>query len=371
MVGGLRFQSCFTSFILVSAFWRSAGGVSGSSWWNYAAWWCVFLPGCVKDACDAITTFNPKLEKPVTKALVWGSPRLLPYTFMRSTNAGIGHAYSMEAGRPPAWPLTVVFDSVVHELKHNKMVMFANILILQFRDVTLFQHLIKRGRDLHPGIAYGDIWRASVFFSSALTHARIMVGWVGEPKGSRFPYAPVVQTLFSPPPARFDLRWWKLSIAYGGCHHGYSPTSPFLKIEIVNGKAVIFSLQLPATSSACTRTSLTKSSIWMLAWIFYPQFHSGYLSHLWWSLRGYYITLDGLMMLQLGLSCAQCGTTRAVLMHSMKLKPSGTFRFPSSSTGGAPMIRYLILILHFWNVTLSLHLIKRVPDWRPEIRTCA
>ena len=81
--------------------------------------------GAVKDACDAITTFNPKLEKPVTES-----------TGMRFSEiaAVYLHAFNkmLVSGTHTQWKLvdlqpdlfTVVFDSVVHELKHNKMVMF-------------------------------------------------------------------------------------------------------------------------------------------------------------------------------------------------------------------------------------------------------
>ncbi len=77
-----------------------------------------------------------------------------------------------------------------------------NTLILQFRDVTLFRHLIKRVPGLASGIAYGDNGRVSVFLLLQLSYTQIMVGWVGHRKVRRFPYAPVTPTLLSSPPAK-------------------------------------------------------------------------------------------------------------------------------------------------------------------------
>ncbi len=77
-------------------------------------------------------------------------------------------------------------------------------------------------------------------------------------------------------------------------------TSPFLKIEVVNGKALFSPCMLPAISSACTRTSLQNRVSELLTRVFYPQFHTGYYHIYGDSLRGYYITLDGLMSFSLG-----------------------------------------------------------------------
>lgn len=81
--------------------------------------------------------------------------------------------------------------------------------------------------------------------SSALTHARIMVGWAGEPKGS-----PVSVCAGTANPVQFTTHEFRSS--GGGSYPLHTeaaimatvPTSPFLKIEVVNGKAVIFSLHV-------------------------------------------------------------------------------------------------------------------------------
>lgn len=81
------------------------------------------------------------------------------------------------------------------------------------------------------------------FLSSALTHARIMVGWAGEPKGS-----PVSCNAGTANPVQFTTHEFRSS--GGGSYPQLQeaaimatvPTSPFLKIETVNGKAVTTSL---------------------------------------------------------------------------------------------------------------------------------
>ncbi len=83
------------------------------------------------------------------------------------------------------------------------------------------------------------------FLSSALTHARIMVGWAGEPKGS-----PVSVCAGTANPVQFTTHEFRSS--GGGSYPLHTeaaimatvPTSPYLKIEVVNGKAVIFSLHV-------------------------------------------------------------------------------------------------------------------------------
>ncbi|ENO2257193.1 ash family protein [Escherichia coli] len=81
------------------------------------------------------------------------------------------------------------------------------------------------------------------------------------------------------------------------------PVSPYLKIEVVNGRAVIFSLYVACHFKRmhknivdrieylnCSREFLTRN--------FIPGTYRAYGD----LVRGYYITRDGLMMLQLGLS---------------------------------------------------------------------
>ncbi|EES7392630.1 hypothetical protein FPF54_004421 [Escherichia coli] len=142
------------------------------------------------------------------------------------------------------------------------------------------------------------------FLSSALTHARIMVGWVGEPKGS-----PVSVDAGSANPVQSATS--EICTSGGGSFPQSTeaaimatvPVSPYLKIEVVNGRAVIFSLYVACHFKRmhknivdrieylnCSREFLTRN--------FIPGTYRAYGD----LVRGYYITRDGLMMLQLGLS---------------------------------------------------------------------
>ena len=70
-------------------------------------------------------------------------------------------------------------------------------------------------------------------------------------------------------------------------------TSPFLKIEVVNGKAVIFSLHVACHFKRMHQNIVDKIEYLNCSREFFTRnFIPG----------TYYITLDGLMMLQLGLS---------------------------------------------------------------------
>ena len=83
------------------------------------------------------------------------------------------------------------------------------------------------------------------FLSSALTHARIMVGWAGEPKGS--PVSVDAGTANPVQSATSEFRssgGGSFSLSTEAAIMATVPTSPYLKIEVVNGKAVIFSLHV-------------------------------------------------------------------------------------------------------------------------------
>lgn len=142
------------------------------------------------------------------------------------------------------------------------------------------------------------------FLSSALTHTRIMVGWAGEPKGS-----PVSCNAGSLNPVQSATS--EIETSGGGtvpllqeaALMATIPAHPYLKIEVVNGRAVIFSLYVACHFKRmhknivdrieylnCSREFLTRN--------FIPGIYRAYGD----SVRGYYITRDGLMMLQLGLS---------------------------------------------------------------------
>ncbi len=80
-------------------------------------------------------------------------------------------------------------------------------------------------------------------------------------------------------------------------------THPFLKIETVNGKAVIFSLHVACHFKRMHQNIVDKIEYLNCSREFFTRNFIPGTYHLYGdSLRGYYITLDGLMMLQLGLS---------------------------------------------------------------------
>ncbi len=80
-------------------------------------------------------------------------------------------------------------------------------------------------------------------------------------------------------------------------------THPFLKIEIVNGKAVIFSLHVACHFKRMHQNIVDKIEYLNCSREFFTRNFIPGTYHIYGdSLRGYYITLDGLMMLQLGLS---------------------------------------------------------------------
>ncbi|MWM56002.1 ash family protein [Escherichia coli] len=142
------------------------------------------------------------------------------------------------------------------------------------------------------------------FLSSALTHARIMVGWAGEPKGS-----PVSLIAGTANPVQFTTHEFRSS--GGGSFSPIKeaaimatvPTSPFLKIEAVNGKAVIFSLHVACHFKRMHQNIVDKIEYLNCSREFFTRNFIPGTYHVYGdSLRGYYITLDGLMMLQLGLS---------------------------------------------------------------------
>lgn len=80
-------------------------------------------------------------------------------------------------------------------------------------------------------------------------------------------------------------------------------THPFLKIEVVNGKSVIFSLHVACHFKRMHQNIVDKIEYLNCSREFFTRNFIPGTYHIYGdSLRGYYITLDGLMMLQLGLS---------------------------------------------------------------------
>ncbi|EEW4672784.1 hypothetical protein D8915_23120, partial [Escherichia coli] len=142
------------------------------------------------------------------------------------------------------------------------------------------------------------------FLSSTLTHARIMVGWAGEPKGS-----PVSLIAGSANPVQSATS--EICTSGGGSISPIKeaaimatiPVSPFLKIEVVNGKAVIFSLHVACHFKRMHQNIVDKIEYLNCSREFFTRNFIPGTYHIYDdSLRGYYITLDGLMLLQLGLS---------------------------------------------------------------------
>lgn len=142
------------------------------------------------------------------------------------------------------------------------------------------------------------------FLSSMLAHARIMVGWAGEPKGS-----PVSLSAGTANPVQFTTHEFRssgggsFSLLKEAAIMATVPTSPYLKIEVVNGKAVIFSLHVACHFKRMHQNIVDKIEYLNCSREFFTRNFIPGTYHIYGdSLRGYYITLDGLMMLQLGLS---------------------------------------------------------------------
>ncbi|EJE7993162.1 ash family protein [Escherichia coli] len=142
------------------------------------------------------------------------------------------------------------------------------------------------------------------FLSSASAHTQIMVGWTGAPKG-----APVSDNAGYANPVQFTTSEIGVSGGEGNSLLSEAAimatvtTSPYLKIEVVNGKAVIFSLHVACHFKRMHQNIVDKIEYLNCSREFFTRNFIPGTYHIYGdSLRGYYITLDGLMMLQLGLS---------------------------------------------------------------------
>lgn len=142
------------------------------------------------------------------------------------------------------------------------------------------------------------------FLSSAFAHIQIMVGWAGASKD-----APVSVCAGYANPVQFTTS--EIGVSGGGSYPLHTeaaimatvPTSPYLKIEVVNGKAVIFSLHVACHFKRMHQNIVDKIEYLNCSREFFSRNFIPGTYHVYGdSLRGYYITLDGLMMLQLGLS---------------------------------------------------------------------
>lgn len=200
--------------------------------------------GAVKDACDAITTFNPKLEKPVTES-----------TGMRFSEiaAVYLHAFNkmLVSGTHTQWKLvdlqpdlfTVVFDSVVHELKHNKMVMFAQYIDSAISGRYTVSAPYKAGAGIGVLKFAHAHNRASAVFLRTFPHIQIMVGRAGASKDApgscATGYANPVRlttSVIGVPCGEFS------KFAHEDVTMATTPTQTHPKIDVIHGKAVTSSL---------------------------------------------------------------------------------------------------------------------------------
>ena len=142
------------------------------------------------------------------------------------------------------------------------------------------------------------------FLSSASAHTKIMVGWTGAPKG-----APVSDNAGYANPVQFTTSEIGVSGGEGNSLLSEAaimatvPAKTHPKIDVVNGKAVIFSLHVACHFKRMHQNIVDKIEYLNCSREFFTRNFIPGTYHIYGdSLRGYYITLDGLMMLQLGLS---------------------------------------------------------------------
>ncbi|WP_201796840.1 ash family protein [Escherichia coli] len=201
---------------------------------------------------------------------------------------------------------TVVFDSVVHELKHNKMVMFAQYIdsAISGRYTVPAPYKAGAGRG-NPKFNIEHNRAHAVFSCHEHCYAQIMVGRAGPTSVGPGSMLTGIST-----PVR--LTTYMVVESLGGEFFEFNigavtmtttTTHPFLKIEIINGKTVIFSLHVACHFKRMHQNIVDKIEYLNCSREFFTRNFIPGTYHIYGdSLRGYYITLDGLMMLQLGLS---------------------------------------------------------------------
>ncbi|EKG6901896.1 ash family protein [Escherichia coli] len=144
----------------------------------------------------------------------------------------------------------------------------------------------------------------AVFSCHEHCYAQIMVGRTGPtsvgPGSMLTGFSPLY---VSPPIAVRSLGGEFFEFNIGAVTMTTTTTHPFLKIEIINGKAVIFSLHVACHFKRMHQNIVDKIEYLNCSREFFTRNFIPGTYHIYGdSLRGYYITLDGLMMLQLGLS---------------------------------------------------------------------
>lgn len=260
----------------------------------------------VKNACDTIAAFNPELEKAVTEGAGVGFPEIAAiylHAFNKMLVSGTHTQWKLIDLQPDLF--TVVLNSVVHVHKDNKIVISTQCIDSAISGRYTVSAPYKAGAGIGVLKLSTAMYDAPAsFLSSAFAHIQIMVGWAGAPKG-----APVSVDAGYANPVQFTTS--EIGVSGGGSFSlsteaaimATVPTSPYLKIEVVNGKAVIFSLHVACHFKRMHQNIVDKIEYLNCSREFFSRNFIPGTYHVYGdSLRGYYITLDGLMMLQLGLS---------------------------------------------------------------------
>lgn len=201
--------------------------------------------GAVKNARYAIAAFNPKLKKPITKGAGVRLSEIAAihlHSFNKVLISGSQTQGELSHFNPDF--LVVVLNSVVHDSKHNKIVMLSqaldNMISGSYTDST--PHKTGVGRE-NPEFITAHNRAFAVFLCVKHCHIRIMVGRAGQPKG----WPGSVMTGFSPlyvsPPMIVRSLGGELSkFITEAANMATVPTLDQPEISVINGQAVTSSL---------------------------------------------------------------------------------------------------------------------------------
>ncbi|EJQ8214267.1 Rha family transcriptional regulator [Salmonella enterica] len=201
--------------------------------------------GAVKNARYAIAAFNPKLKKPITKG-----------AGVRLSEIAAIHLHSFNkvliSGPQTQWELShfnpdflvVVLNSVVHDSKHNKIVMLSqaldNMISGSYTDST--PHKTGVGRE-NPESNVAHNRAFAVFLCVKHCHIRIMVGRAGQPKGWPGSTLTGFSPLYVSPPMIVRSLGGELSkLNVEAAIMATVPTLDQPEISVINGQAVTSSL---------------------------------------------------------------------------------------------------------------------------------
>ncbi|EKZ9427234.1 Rha family transcriptional regulator [Salmonella enterica] len=141
--------------------------------------------GAVKNARYAIAAFNPKLKKPITKGAGVRLSEIAAihlHSFNKVLISGSQTQGELSHFNPDF--LVVVLNSVVHDSKHNKIVMLSqaldNMISGSYTDSAPHKTGVGRGNPEHIR-AHNRAF--AVFLCVKHCHIRIMVGRAGQPQG--------------------------------------------------------------------------------------------------------------------------------------------------------------------------------------------